>query len=261
MRIAIISDIHANFPALRATLAAIRRGGADEVLCLGDLVGYNAMPRETLELLREDGVVSVHGNHDLMAIRRLPAEGCGPNARRAIAWTQQVLTNAERTFLADLPGELRRAAHILCVHSARGDPVVRLTTPDQFSEQARLLGVAFPQVRVCFTGHTHRQHVVEVSPQGEVRTHTGDTVLLPAGTLCFVNPGSVGDLQSRDQRAAYALFDWITGTVRFHRVVYDRGDIVRENVRHGLITGRASAVAPTLLAAWSLACRLLGIAP
>src|SRR5205807_6816620 len=129
------------------------------------------------------------------------------------------------------------------------------TTPAQFSEQARRLQEQRPRLTLCFTGHTHRQHAVEVTPAGEVVTHTGETVSLgtageggAAGpSYWFVNPGSVGDMATRDQRAAYAVVDRDAGEVRFHRVVYDRSAVLRENARHGLGPGPIGRAAAALL--------------
>src|SRR5207245_928431 len=96
MRIAVLSDIHANSDALVAVLADVRRQGVGRVMHLGDLVGYNTRPRETLALVRERDIPGVQGNHDLMALGRLPPSHCGPIGRKAIAWTHQALTDADR---------------------------------------------------------------------------------------------------------------------------------------------------------------------
>src|SRR5438046_5505930 len=126
MRIAILSDIHANPDALAAVLADIARRDVAATVQLGDVVGYNTRPRETLALLRQRGIAGVRGNHDLMAIGKLPADQCGPVGLKAISWTRQVLTEADCDYLASLPAELRFAGGMLCVPSALGDPVVRV---------------------------------------------------------------------------------------------------------------------------------------
>jgi predicted phosphodiesterase len=247
MQLAIISDLHANLPAVRAVLTDMRRGAVAEAVCLGDLVGYNAFCRETIVAVRQAAIRSVHGNHDLMAVDRLTDLTCGPVARRAIAWTREALDDEGRAYLAELPGALRLPDDVLCVHAVLGDPVTRLTTPAQFCEQARRLQAETPPVRLCFVGHTHRQHVVQVTPAGEVVTHTGESVTLGPTGFWFVNPGSVGDMLARDQRAAYAVYDSETRQVRFHRVVYDRSSVLRENARHGLGPGPIGRVAAALL--------------
>jgi len=234
MLLAIISDIHANVDALRAVLADIRQRGAERVLCLGDLVGYNSLPRETLALLREHDVRSVHGNHDLMALDRLPDDGCSSLGRKAIRWTRGVLTGEDWWYLGGLPAELREQDALLCVHSAPGDPLIRLQRTEQFHAEAEGLMEAYPGVRVCFTGHTHRQHIVVVTPDGEIR-RSGVDAELPRDAICFVNPGTVGQPRDRDTRAAYALFDCDAWRVSFRRVFYDREPLLRQNRKVGLI--------------------------
>ena len=234
MRLAIISDIHANVDALTAVLADIRQAGADRVLGLGDLVGYNAFPCETLALLRDADVRSVYGNHDLMAIARLPDDGCGTLARKAIQWTRRVLTKDDLWFLASLPGELR-VDDLLCVHSAPGDPLVRLRHADQFRSEAEALSESETPVRVCWTGHSHRQQVVVVAPDGEVQYTPGVDTELPREAICFVNPGAVGQPRDDDPRASYALFDCDTRRVSFRRVDYDPARLLRQNRKVGLV--------------------------
>jgi diadenosine tetraphosphatase ApaH/serine/threonine PP2A family protein phosphatase len=182
-----------------------------------------------------------------MAVERLTDLSCGPIARRAIAWTREPLDDESRAYLAGLPGALRLPDNVLCVHAVLDDPVTRLTTPAQFCEEARRLRALEPEVRICFMGHTHRQHVVEVTPAGEVVTHTGEAVTIGPAGFWFVNPGSVGDMLARDQRAAYAVFDTETRQVRFHRVVYDRSAVLRENAHHGLGPGPIGRMAAALL--------------
>jgi len=250
MLVAVISDLHANLPAVRAVLADVRRAGGQlaDAICLGDLVGYNAFPRETIAALREAGVPCVHGNHDLMAVDRLSDAACGPVARRALAWTREALSEEDRAYLAALPGFLRVQEDMLGVHAVLDDPVTRLSTPTHFCEEARRLQARHPRLRMCFTGHTHRQHVVEITPLGEVVTHTEELVAIGSAGFWFINPGSVGDMFARDQRAAYAVYDSETRQVRFHRVVYERSAALRENARHGLGRSAIGRVAAALLA-------------
>src|SRR5438105_9875743 len=143
MRIAILSDIHANSDALAAVLADIATHDGAATVHLGDVVGYNTRPRETLARLREHRIPGVRGNHDLMAIGRPPADQCGPVGRKAIGWTRKVLTEADCDYLASLPDELRLEGGILCTHSALGDPCVRLHARGQVAEEPKgLLHVA-----------------------------------------------------------------------------------------------------------------------
>jgi len=234
MRFAIISDIHANVDALRAVLADITRTDVDQILCLGDLVGYNGFPRETIAMLRDARVRAIYGNHDLMALARLPDTGCSTLARKAIQWTRRVLTEDDWWYLASLPADLR-IDDLVCVHSAPGDPLVRLGHAEQFRSEAEALTEGGARVSVVFTGHSHRQQVVVVRRDGEVQWTGGADVELPRDALCFVNPGTVGESRDADPRAAYAIFDAESRGVSFRRVPYDRTRLLRRNRELGLL--------------------------
>ena len=236
MRLAIISDVHANPAALAAVLTDSADHGVDDVVHLGDLVGYNSLPRETLALIRARRIRGVHGNHDLMACDRLSGDHCGPLARKAIAWTRKALTPEERAYLAELPGELRLDGGVICVHSILGDPVGRVQTSARFHEAFLELQRFDPALDICCTGHTHRAGAVEIGPDGVLR-HIGAEVHLTPGSFWFVNPGSVGQPRDADPRAAYAVLDLRTRRVAFHRVAYDGSKLERENARRGLLSG------------------------
>ena len=232
MRLAIISDIHGNAEALRAVLRDLGRDPVQEIVCLGDLVGYNAQPHEVIALVRERGIVSVHGNHDLMTLGFLPVAG-GPRARRGAAWTAEMLTDEDRAFLGSLPGELKRPPRMLFVHSALRDPETRLRTEDQFVRHREAIKQVYPDVRICFTGHTHEQRVVEIPRAGRVVSRASTGLVLRNDSFYFVNPGSVGEPRGPDERATYAVYDADRGMLALRRVDYDRARVIRENHRRG----------------------------
>ena len=242
VQIAIISDVHSNLEALRSVLADVRRRGIDRVVCLGDVVGYNCFPHETLAALREQRIPTVHGNHDLMAIGELEPDRCGPNARKAIQWTRPLLTEEEKEFLRTLPGHLVLESDLLLVHSCLGDPVVRLSRPEHYVEQRDIVVRFDPQIRVCFFGHTHVPEVRTIHRDGRVTRLNSHRVRLSDDSFHFVNPGSVGHPRGADYRAQYASFDVQARTVQFHRVRYDVRKVARENARHGVETSLGDSV-------------------
>ncbi|HEX7939627.1 MAG TPA: metallophosphoesterase family protein, partial [Gemmatimonadaceae bacterium] len=126
--VALIADIHANALALEAVLRACKERAVSAIWCAGDVVGYNAMPRETIALLRRRVAASVHGNHDLMVVGLLPASDIGPRARRAVEWTRETLSESEVRWLAALPPMLRFGSHVLCLHATLGDTRTRLAS-------------------------------------------------------------------------------------------------------------------------------------
>jgi predicted phosphodiesterase len=259
MRLAIISDIHGNAEALRAVLRELGRDPVSEIVCLGDLVGYNAQPHEVIALVRERGIHSVHGNHDLMTLGLLPVAG-GPRARRGTLWTGEVLNDDDRRFLGSLPGELERPGGMLFVHSAPRDPLTRLKTEDQLVRLHEAIGHLYPAVRICFTGHTHEQRVVEILRSGGIVTHGPTGRVLRRDSFYFINPGSVGEPRGPDGRAAYALYDTEPGVLAFRRVDYDRARVIRENHRRGFPLEPQHAPGRRLGArALAAARRLLGV--
>ena len=225
MRFAIIGDVHSNIGALTSVLADIRRRAVDRIICLGDLVGYHSFPHETLATIRRLGIPSVQGNHDLMAVGRLDPADCGPNARAAILWTRDVLSNDEKAYLCGLPPYLVPDAGAICVHSRLGDPVGRMARPDHYLAQREVLMKFNPELRLCFTGHTHDQHVIEIDASGGVADHTTTRLLLASSSFYFINPGSVGHPRESDYRARYALHDTERRTVTLRRVAYNRDPV------------------------------------
>ncbi len=234
MRIAVISDIHANVEALRAVLRGIRRTGIRKVHCLGDLVGRHAFPVETLALLRAGGTSCVAGNQDLVAIGRLDADTWEPRTRRAMSWTRHHLTPPDTEFLSALPLATRIGADLLCVHSTMDNVAVDLSLPWQFYEESLAIRRRFPDVRVCFSGHTPNPQIVEITAGGEVFMRGARPMHLDPASFYFVNPGSVGSPTDGDYRACYAIYDDVTRRVSFHRTTYDRLRVVQENLRQGL---------------------------
>jgi predicted phosphodiesterase len=245
MRVAIISDVHSNHEALKSVLADIQRRAIPHIVCLGDLVGYSCFPRETLALLRRSGIPSVCGNHDLMAIGRLEPVECGPNARIATFWTRSVLSRDDKDYLQSLPSYRRLEPDVMCVHSGLGDPVMRLRRPENYLDQYTMLRQFDPNLRICFTGHTHTQVVVRIGPDAQIAAYRRREFRLAEhpSSFYFVNPGSVGHPRGPDSRAGYAIYDSETGTVSFQRVAYDREAVVQANATHGLKTDLGSSVA------------------
>src|SRR5204862_5858759 len=144
---------------------------------------------------------------------------------------RKVLTEADRDYLASLPDELRLEGGILCTHSALGDPCVRLHARSQFEEETKVLLHFDGDLRVCCTGHTHLQQVVEVAAGGVERRPAVPELVLHPAAFCFLNPGNVGQPSDGDERTAYAVFDAETYHSCFHLGAYHVRRISREIAR------------------------------
>ncbi|NKE34662.1 metallophosphoesterase family protein [Natronococcus sp. JC468] len=201
MRVGLISDVHGNRVALEAVLADMP--AVDELLCAGDVVGYNPWPAACVDELRERSVPTVMGNHDAAVADETPFR-FNSMARAGVEHALEQLSADQLAWLADLPEErLECEDRVKLVHGHPDDPdrYTRYTRPGEFSP--RLLG----DEDVLVLGHTHVQHVERY----------GEGIVL--------NPGSVGQPRDGDPRAAYAVLDLEAMTVETHRVEYDIGEV------------------------------------
>jgi diadenosine tetraphosphatase ApaH/serine/threonine PP2A family protein phosphatase len=215
MRIAVVSDIHANLVALDAVLEAI--GAADAVWHLGDIVGYGPDPDRVVERLVGIGAVGVRGNHDAAACGGPEIDWFNPEARAAMEWTRRVISGATRSWLASLPDRLVDGPFTL-VHGSPRDPIWEYVTSIPVA-RANLESLATP---VGLHGHTHIP-VVFRDRDGRIEAATpgdGSSVALD-GERVLLNPGSVGQPRDGDPRASYAIIDTDAGRFTWHRVEYE----------------------------------------
>jgi predicted phosphodiesterase len=219
MQVALISDIHSNLDALQAVLDQCRTLGADEVLCLGDIVGYGADPNACIALLRGEGIPCVLGNHDACAAGIEEPDGFTPLAKTALLWTREQLTDQNKRFLAGLPRH--RLVHGACLfHGWVNDWDSYLLSRSDASENFGLLAGMAEGPAAGFFGHTHLPAVF-VEEQGEVSgaAASGESAF-SADRRMLVNPGSVGQPRDGDPRAAFAIYDPGRRHLSFRRVVY-----------------------------------------
>ncbi len=220
MRYLVLSDIHANLPALEAVLRAAT-GDWDRVIVLGDLVGYGAEPNEVVARVRALGpYAAIRGNHDKVGSGLEPADGFNVVARRAITWTIEQLTPDHRAYLAGLPeGPLGVEPDFEICHGAPFDEDVYIFDDFEAVQALRAMTGA-----LCLFGHTHvpAQYRL-VGDQFEAAGITpADTTVVrwDAQARTLVNCGSVGQPRDGDPRAAYGIVDLEAREVRCHRVPY-----------------------------------------
>jgi diadenosine tetraphosphatase ApaH/serine/threonine PP2A family protein phosphatase len=221
VRVAVVSDIHSNLPALEAVLEAIDAAGVEEVWCLGDVVGYGAEPDACADLVRERCDLCLAGNHDLAVLGGLDTSAFSETAAEAVGWTQANAAEPTIEFLRDLePTALREGVGLF--HASPRDPVWEYVLS---IEQADACMDVQPE-RICLIGHSHLS-LFFTRPgregQGETRgAQTSDGALLDLGSGAWlVNPGSVGQPRDGDPRAAWLELDTEVESARFHRVPYD----------------------------------------
>jgi predicted phosphodiesterase len=214
MRIAVLSDIHANLPALEAVLAAL--GPVDAVWHLGDVVGYGPHPDAVVARLRGLGAAGVRGNHDAAALDLEMTEWFSPDARRAIEWTAGHITPATRAWLAGLP-ERCEIEGLTLVHGSPRDPTWEYLTTVS-GARANLASFATAHL---LHGHTHLPSVFrdDDGRMEMLEPSDGSTLRLDARRV-LANPGSVGQPRDGDPRASAAVLDTASSTLTWHRVAY-----------------------------------------
>ncbi len=217
MRIAVVSDIHANLHALEAVLVEIGEARVDELWCLGDVVGYGPRPNECCTLVRERADVTLCGNHDLAALGALDVAEFTGDAAAAARWTGGTLAPDAREWLSRLEPAARRDG-VELYHGSPRDPVWEYV----LSEHVALASLLETTAQLVLVGHSHV--ALAISFDGE----TLGGGVAPAGTetafaesRVLANPGSVGQPRDGDPRAAWLELDTEAGRGVFHRVVYD----------------------------------------
>lgn len=222
MKYAIVSDLHANLEALQAVLDdALAR--VEAVVCLGDIVGYNANPHECLRLVRETCAVVIAGNHDQAACGVRRYDDFNDWAREVMDWTRQQLGADEIDYLKGLPNTAPFGNGWLAAHGSPRDMDEYLFEALGFEAAFDSLRRLRPEARGCFVGHTHLP-VIWACSSGERVTRVraeSRTVRLHPACRYIVNPGSVGQPRNGSPLAAYAILDDAAATVEFRRVPYD----------------------------------------
>jgi len=194
-RIAILSDLHGNVAATDATLAAIHAEATDDVVCLGDLVGYGARPNETIDEIRERGIPTIMGNYDDGVGFDRNECGCAyrdagerQRGQASLMWTRGVVDDDRKRYLRSLVPELRREVHGVRLRFVHGSPrrmneyLFEDRDPSSLERIARAANCD-----VLIFGHTHIPWTREI------------------GGVAFVNAGSVGKPKDGDARACWAL--------------------------------------------------------
>lgn len=228
MKYAILADIHGNLEALQVVLEDCKALGVTHYACLGDVVGYNANPKECLDIIRGMGMPVVKGNHDEYCSTDTALDGFNAHAAEAVEWTRQQLTLDDRQWLRDLK-YLRLVANFTIVHAT-------LDVPQRwgyvFDKLAAAASFTYQNTSVCFFGHTHVP--VAFIRDTVVRGGTYSKFKVEPGRKYFVNVGSIG--QSRDgvAKATYVVYDMNEGTIELRRLDYDIPTTQRKIIEAGL---------------------------
>ena len=222
MKLALVTDLHANREAVAAVMTHAHEQGAQRYAFLGDFVGYGADPGWVIDLVRgyvAQGALAVFGNHDAAVVQG-PTPTMVPDARHVIEWTHAQLSATQLDFLASLPLSVTED-EMLFVHAnawapqewgyivARADAVRSLQATD---------------CRYTFCGHMHHQmlyHVSGTGKAGDFEPTPGVSIPLSTQRRWLAVAGSAGQPRDGNPAACYAIFDTATHALTFHRVPYD----------------------------------------
>ena len=220
MKLAILSDIHANWHALERVIYHVDQVTTpDQVICLGDVVGYNAFPAECMFMVKDRGWECLMGNHDEAVVDDQSAQLLRSEALEVVMWTRQQLTEYELAWLKQRPYFSQIEEDLSFTHASFSDqskwPYIKNTI------EARH-GFEGLTTKLGFYGHTHRPKVFHQKGVGveefELEKQFDFSSLVGA---CLVNVGSVGQPRDGDWRASYCVFDTTTQRLEHHRIEYD----------------------------------------
>ncbi len=244
MKLAVITDVHANREAFEAVLEHASSQRVDCHALLGDFVGYGADPSWVVDRIRtlvDEGAIAVQGNHD-EAVVSGPRDSMVPQAREVASWTRKQLSGSQIDFLGALPLSVTQDEQLF-VHANN-------VAPDQWGYVLNRLDAAAcleaATARHIFCGHVHAQkvyHLTTGGASGAAEFKLGNTFLLPQSSRWLVIAGSAGQPRDGNTNACYATFDTETAALTFCRVPYNNSQSAAKIVAAGL----PSALAERLL--------------
>ena len=221
MRILIISDIHANLHAFQAVLEHAKDQW-DTIWFLGDLVGYGPDPNECVEELQKHPHIALSGNHDQAVLGKLDIKSFNREAKYAITWTQEAISDESHAYLEALPSKQVEGVFTIAHASPRYPVWEYILDPMTASENFNWFETDY-----CLVGHTHVPIMFEEQLNGYRRVNVrppnyanGREPFMLGSERLIINPGSVGQPRDSDPRAAYALLDTEAMTWSYQRVAY-----------------------------------------
>jgi predicted phosphodiesterase len=244
MRIALLSDVHANREALVAVERRLRELEVDSTLFLGDAVGYNADPEFCVGRISELAAAVVRGNHDKAVASRRNLEWFNEVARAAVLWTRAALSRESLAWLQGLPeGPLPVFGRLLICHGSPVDEDLYITRLRDVEAGFRYMRDQHPEAMVCFFGHTHVPLIVE---EGGEAMEPPESFHLEAGRRYLINPGSVGQPRDRDPRASFGMLDQEAMVYHHFRLDYPL-EITQQKIR---AAGLPAMLAERLALGW-----------
>ena len=219
---------------MAAVLEFLGRRSVERILCLGDLVGFNADSNECIQMARRGAVECIAGNHDLISIGKLDFGRCSNKAIYALKRTRKDLTTDSREYLGSLQRSRIYENKFILVHGGLRDVQQYVNDAGAVRENLRYLRELYAAVSVCFFGHTHSPKLYEVTGDAIEERDTRSTIRLAPGRVYFINPGSVDASRKSDHKMAeFGIYDSSADTMEFHRLPYDHRAVEAKAVKGG----------------------------
>ncbi|MBI2919801.1 MAG: metallophosphoesterase family protein [Planctomycetes bacterium] len=219
MRTGIISDIHANWQAMQAALARLDKEGVDEIVCLGDVIGYGADPKICVEEIMRRRIVTIRGNHERYVIGEIE-DGLKADTEKAIEYTRAQLKNEHYTEIESWKNRLMHRNEFLMTHGSPRHKDEYVLSIDAVVGSLRALQQEFPDCRVALHGHTH---LTSLFAPGQVvkPIHEDLVAQLDFTKVYLLNPGSVGQPRDRCPLASFMILDMERKSAQYFREPYD----------------------------------------
>jgi predicted phosphodiesterase len=219
MKLAVISDIHGNLEAMQAVLADIGAQDIDQIVCLGDCVGYGPEPEQVIKEIRRRNIATVIGNHEMALRDPDQLSWFNPLARLSLEKTLALLSSESKAYLEELPLSLVVAGSRL-VHGYPPESTRTYLFQKTLYEMKKNF-LEIPE-RICFVGHTHDLEIVTFDGTGVVRRALGQGMVTLNGSYHYIiNVGSVGQPRDGNNNAKYVLWNQDADTIEVRFVVYD----------------------------------------
>lgn len=217
MRIAVISDVHANLEALQAVVRDIDKVKVDKIVFLGDAIGYGADPDKCVKIINNACEIKLLGNHDFVGMGLASPRYFNPVAKESIQWTQNTLKEKTITIMSNFELEATLLDYYF-VHASPDDPSEwsYILTVNDAETNFKCFSQSF-----CFVGHSHQPIVFSQSPEGDVVIEEGVPFTAQPGYRYIINVGSIGQPRDGDPNACYLIADTDSNHFEHKRVAYD----------------------------------------
>lgn len=234
----IISDLHSNLEAMKVVLKWLHREGIENIVCLGDIVGYNANPVEVTYLTNTRCQVAIKGNHDRYVLGFKP-KGVREEKLRVIDWTREQMSPQYLQWIQSLKDSAIYQERFMLAHGSPRDPDEYITNQETIRGSMKMLAAEHPEVQLCFFGHTHFPMVIGA---GKIERSFRETrtVQLQKGETYLINPGSLGQPRDKSPKASFGVFDADSWKFSIIRLDYDHESTAATIIEAGLDRGLAT---------------------